>query len=92
MRMAAQQILLATQRPEGLGHFPRSRVQNFIQRMSVVLKLVFRPMQCGLRILQLALRALQLSLQLRQLLNERTLFVIPGKKCLRVILTQALHF
>ena len=74
--------------------------------MSVVLKLVFRPMQCGLRILQFAmsalqlalramqltLRALQLSLQLRQLLNERILFVIPGQKCLCVIVAQALHF
>ena len=74
--------------------------------MSVVLKLVFRPMQCGFRILQFAmsalqlalralqltLRALQLSLQLRQLLNERTLFMIPGQKCLRVIVAQALHF
>ena len=72
----------------------------------MVLKLVFRPMQCGLRILQFAmsalqlalramqltLRALQLSLQLGQLLNERTLFVIPSQSCLLMILAHALHF
>ncbi len=74
--------------------------------MSMILELVFRPLQSGLRIvqnticilqftlgtLQLNLSALQLHLQLRQLLNERTLFVIPSQKCLRVIVAQALHF
>ena len=64
----------------------------------MVLKLVLRPMKGGLRILQfamsamqLALRALQRSLQLRQLLNERTLFVIPSQSCLLMILAHALH-
>ena len=67
--------------------------------MSMILELVFRPVQSGLRIvqntmgvLQFTLGTLQLRLQLRQLLNERTLFMIPGQKCLRVIMAQALHF
>ena len=65
---------------------------RILQFAMSALQLALRALQLALRALQLTLRALQLSLQLRQLLNERTLFVIPGQKCLRVIVAQALHF